>query len=259
MTAVIEQRASLDLSQTPKVPLARLVRVELRKMADTWAGMWLLIAIALITAAIVTIFSFAAPESEHTFLNFMGVTATPQGLLLPVLGILLITSEWSQRTALVTFTLTPVRGHVLTAKVIAALLFGFAAILIATAIAALATLVGGAPDAWQGIDLDDFAKFSLLQTIGVLQGLAFGLVLLNSAGAIVAFLLLPTVFNILAGFWSAMSEARPWVDLAYAQEPLFMDQNLGSDEWLHLASGFAIWVLLPFVVGTIRVLRREVK
>ena len=225
MTAVIEQRASLDLSQTPKVPLARLVRVELRKMADTRAGMWLLIAIALITAAIVTIFSFAAPESEHTFLNFMGVTATPQGLLLPVLGILLITSEWSQRTALVTFTLTPVRGHVLTAKVIAALLFGFAAI----------------------------------QTIGVLQGLAFGLVLLNSAGAIVAFLLLPTVFNILAGFWSAMSEARPWVDLAYAQEPLFMDQNLGSDEWLHLASGFPIWVLLPFVVGTIRVLRREVK
>jgi ABC-2 type transport system permease protein len=259
MTVVAEERPTLDLSNTPKVPLARLVRVEIRKMADTRAGMWLLITIALITAAIVTIFSFAAPEDEHTFLNFMGVIATPQGFLLPVLGILLVTSEWSQRTALVTFTLTPVRSRVLTAKVVAALLFGLAAIVVATAIAAIATAIGGAPGAWQGMDLDDFGKFSLLQTIGVLQGLAFGLVLLNSAGAIVAFLLLPTAFNILAGFWSQMSEIRPWVDLAFAQEPLFMDRNLTSDHWLHLASGFAIWVLLPFVVGSWRVLHREVK
>jgi ABC-2 type transport system permease protein len=259
MTAVTEERAALDLSHTARVPLSRLVGVELRKMADTRAGMWLLIAIAVITAGIVTIFSFAAPESEHTFLNFMGVIATPQGLLLPVLGILLITSEWSQRTALVTFTLTPLRGRVLTAKVIAALLFGLAAIVVATAIAALATAIGGAPDAWQGMDLDDFGKFSLLQTIGVLQGLAFGLVLLNSAAAIVAFLILPTLFNVLAGFWSAMSDIRPWVDLAFAQGPLFMDQNLSGEQWWQLASGFTIWVLAPFVVGSIRVLRREVK
>lgn len=259
MTAVTEGSPSLDLSRTPAVPLARLVRVELRKMADTRAGMWLLIAIALITAAVVTVFAFAAPDSERTFLNFMGVIATPQGFLLPVLGILLITSEWTQRTALVTFTLTPVRGRVLTAKVIAALLFGLAAIVVATAVAALATLLGGAPDGWQGMDLDDFGKFSLLQTIGVLQGLAFGLVLLNSAAAIVAFFILPTLFNILAGLWSAMSDARPWIDLAFAQEPLFMDKNLTGDQWLHLATGFALWVVLPFAAGTVRVLRREVK
>ena len=37
-----------------------------------------------------------------------------------MLGILLVTSEWTQRTALVSFTLTPVRGRVLVAKVLAA-------------------------------------------------------------------------------------------------------------------------------------------
>ena len=69
----------------------------------------------------------------------MGVTATPQGFLLPVLGILLVTSEWTQRTALVSFTLMPVRGRVLVAKVLAALIAGLAAIVLAMAVAALAT------------------------------------------------------------------------------------------------------------------------
>jgi ABC-2 type transport system permease protein len=259
MTAVTEERAQLDFSDTPTIPLLRMVRVELRKMADTRAGLWLLIAIVALTAGIITIFFATAAEDERTFMNFMGVTGTPQGFLLPVLGILLVTSEWSQRTALVTFTLTPVRGRVLTAKVIAALLFGMAALLVAIGIGALATVVGGAPDAWQGVGADEFGKFALLQATGVVQGLAFGLVLLNSAAAIVSFFVLPIVFNLVAGFWAAMRDIQPWVDLAYAQEPLFSGSQMSSDHWLHLASGTAIWVLLPFVVGAVRVLRREVK
>jgi ABC-2 type transport system permease protein len=259
MSAVTEERAALDISDSPRIPVARMVRVELRKMADTRAGRWLLIAIVGLTAAIITIFFLTADEADRTFMNFMGVTGTPQGFLLPVLGILLVTSEWGQRTALVTFTLTPVRGRVLAAKVIAALLFGMAALLVAIGIGALATVVGGASDAWQGVGVDDFGKFALIQATGVVQGLAFGLVLLNSAGAIVAFFALPIVFNLVAGFWSGMREVQPWIDLAYAQAPMFSGENMSGDQWLHLATGTAVWVLLPFVVGAVRVLRREVK
>lgn len=259
MSALTVERPTLGLTNTPKVPLARLVGVELRKMADTRAGMWLLIAIGVITAAVIVIFFFAAPESERTFGNFIGVTATPQGFLLPVLGILLVTSEWGQRTALVTFTLTPVRGRVLVAKVIGAVLLGVAAIVVAFAVAGLATVVGGAPDAWRTVGWDDFAKFSLLQTMTILQGLAFGLLILNSAGAIVTFFLVPTAFTFLANIWSKMADIQPWVDLGYAQGVLFTGQNVSSEQWQHLASAFSIWVLLPFVVGTWRVLRSEVK
>ena len=259
MTAVIEERPTLDLSHTPKVSLVRLVQVELRKMADTRAGKWLLIAIAAITAAIIVIFFFAAPESERTFINFIGVTATPQGFLLPVLGILLVTSEWGQRTALVTFTLTPVRGRVLVAKVIAAVLLGFAAILVAISVAALATVVGGTSDAWRGIGWDSFGKFTLLQTMGILQGLAFGLLILISAAAIVTFFLVPTAFTILASIWSRMADIQPWIDLGFSQGVLFTGQNVTTEQWLNLASGFAIWVILPFALGTLRVLRSEVK
>ena len=126
--------ATLDVSGTPRIPLTRLVLVELRKLADTRSGKWLLIAIGVITLLIVTAVFLTAKPSDRTFLNFMGATATPQGFLLPVLGILLVTSEWNQRTALVTFTLMPLRGKVVVAKVIAALLAGLAAIVLAVAL-----------------------------------------------------------------------------------------------------------------------------
>ena len=86
---------------------------------------------------VTVIFFFAAADDERTFSNYMGVTATPQGFLLPVLGILLVTQEWGQRTAMVTFTLEPHRGKVMGAKVLAALAFGMLAVLLALVLAAL--------------------------------------------------------------------------------------------------------------------------
>jgi ABC-2 type transport system permease protein len=259
MTAIPAAPAILDVSGTPGIPLSRLVRVELRKLADTRASRWLLIAIAAITAVIILIFFLTANTSDRTFLNFMGATATPQGFLLPVLGILLVTSEWSQRTALVTFTLMPVRGRVLLAKVIAALIAGLIAIVVAVAVAALATAVGGADNAWADIGVDDFAKFGLLQVSGVLQGLAFGLLFLSSAAAIVTFFVLPTVFSIVANVWGTLQKSAPWLDLATAQQPLFGGQNLSSEQWWQVVTATLIWVVLPFVVGLVRVLRAEVK
>ena len=259
MSATTYETPTLDLSGTPRIPLTRLVRVELRKLADTRASRWLLFAIVAITALIVVIFFLTSEARDRTFLNFVGTTATPQGFLLPVLGILLVTSEWSQRTALVTFTLMPVRGRVLLAKVLAALIAGLVAIVIAIAIAALATLVGGADDAWRGIGADDLAKFGLLQVTGVLQGLAYGLLFLSSAAAIVTFFVLPTAFTIVASLWGALEDAAPWIDLGTAQTPLFSGTNLSTENWWQLASSTMIWVVLPFVVGLVRVLRAEVK
>ena len=196
MSAATLAPGTLDVSGTPRIPLSRLVRVELRKLTDTRSGKWLLIAIAVITTLIVGAVFLTAKPSDRTFINFMGATATPQGFLLPVLGILLVTSEWNQRTALVTFTLMPVRGRVLVAKVCAALIAGLAAIVLAVAVAALATVAGGASNAWANIGVDDFAKFGLLQISGILQGLA-------SAGIWFAIVALPIL--LVAGVVSAIA------------------------------------------------------
>ena len=82
-------------------------------MADTRAGVWLLGLTVFVTAAFMVIFFFVADSEDRIFGNFIGIAATPQGFVLPVLGILLITSEWGQRTAMVTFALEPSRTKVI--------------------------------------------------------------------------------------------------------------------------------------------------
>lgn len=248
-----------ELTDGQRPPMTRLIGVELRKMTDTRAGLWLLVAIGVITAGIIAIFFFAAPTEERTFANFIGVTGSPQGFLLPVLGVLLVTSEWGQRTALTTFTTEPHRGRVLVAKVVAALLFGLAAILIAMVIAALGAALGGAPDPWGNTGPDDIGKLALLQGSGVLQGLAFGMLLLNSAAAIVTYFVLPTVFTIVTSLVSWLRTAQPWIDLGTAQTPLFTGDPMSGEQWAQLAVTSSIWILLPLALGWWRVLRAEVK
>ncbi len=252
--------APVDLSTMPRISLWRLTRVELRKMSNTRSGKWLLIGIAAITLVVIVVFYATAAASERTFFNFMVAANGPQGLLLPVLGILLVTSEWTQRTALVSFTLTPVRGRVLRAKFLAALMAGMAAIVIALLLASLATVIGGSGNAWAQVGVDDLGKFVLLQVTGVIQGLAFGLLFLNSSAAIVTYFVLPTAINIVGMMWESMQQVQPWIDLWAAQEPLFRGAgNLTGEQWAQSVTSTLIWVVLPLVVGLVRVLRAEVK
>ena len=251
--------AGLDLTGTTRPPMSRLVKVELRKMVDTRAGMWLMITIGAVTVVATTIFGFAGHDEDRTFYNFMQFAGAPQGILLPVLGILLVTQEWSQRTGMVTFTLEPHRARVLSAKVYAALLVGVAAFVIAVGVATLATVLFGGADPWGGVGGVDFVKFGILQVTGILQGLAFGLLFLNSAFAIVLFFVLPTVFSILFNTVPSLQDSAPWIDFGTAQGPLSEAGNLTGKEWAQLGITATLWVVIPFVAGLWRVLRAEVK
>jgi ABC-type transport system involved in multi-copper enzyme maturation permease subunit len=248
---------TLDISQTPRVPLSRLVKVELRKMVDTRAGMWLMIAMGAISVVAVTIFGFAGKDDEITFGNFMGFTGAPQSYLLPILGILLVTQEWGQRTGMVTFTLEPHRNRVLIAKVVSALLIGLAAITIAIAAAALATVVFGG--SFDDFAMMDILKFAIFEATRVMMGLVFGLLFLSSAAAIVTSFLLPLAFSIVANVWSLLQDKAPWIDLSTALGPLVDVGNLTGREWAQYAVTTTVWVVIPFVIGFWRVLRAEVK
>jgi len=250
---------TLDVSTTTRPPMSRLVKVELRKMVDTRAGLWLMITIAAVTVVATTIFGLAGHDEDRTFYNFMQFAGAPQGILLPVLGILLVTQEWSQRTAMVTFTLEPHRSRTLTAKVCAALVLGLAAFVMAVCVAMLATVLFGGADPWGGLGAVDFVKFGILQFSGILQGLAFGLLFLSSAFAIVLYFVLPTAFSILFNSVPALKDSAPWIDFGTAQGPLGTVGNLTGTEWAQLAVTGTLWVILPFVAGLWRMLRAEVK
>jgi ABC-2 type transport system permease protein len=251
---------TLDVSQTSPISFGRLVGVELRKSADTRAGRWLLIAIAALTAVFMVIFFIVAEADDRIFENFIGIAATPQGFLLPVLGILLVTSEWSQRTALTTFALEPSRTKVIAAKTVAALLFGLAAFVAALVVAMLCTLVGGSGSGFEGLSVATFTLFLALQLLTVVQGLAYGLLWLNTPAAIVTFFVLPIVSSIIFSLVPGLRDAAPWVDLGTAQSPLFeAGQGLTGEEYAQLATTSLIWIVVPFIVGWLRVMRAEVK
>ena len=74
-----------------------------------------------------------------------------------------------------------------------------------------------------------------------------------------SYFVLPIAFNIVATLWDALSDIAPWVDLATAQQPLFSAVDMTGDEWAQVATASAIWILLPFVLGLVRVVRAEVK
>ncbi len=250
-----------SVSETPRVPMSRLVRVELRKLWDTRAGFWLLAGIGLITAAVLTILMFAASAGELTYTNFVSATVAPQALLLPVLGILAVTSEWGQRTALVTFTLEPHRGRIVVAKLVATMAMCAAAVVVALGLAALANVVGAAAlggDGGWAFGAEGTRDIFVNQLVSMLMGVAFGMVIMNSAGAIVTYFGSITAWGILTNTTQWFADIGTWVDLNTTSVPLFTHE-MDGDAWTRLSVSVAIWVLLPLVLGLVRLLRREVK
>lgn len=88
-------------------PMSRLVVVEARTAVDTRAGSWLLLATAPATVAIVgvQIAIATAVDLELSLADLMLGASTGLGILVRILGALAISTEWTQRTAPVTFAL----------------------------------------------------------------------------------------------------------------------------------------------------------
>lgn len=249
---------TLDLSRAG-VPLWRLVAVELRKAVDTRAGRWLLISIGVITL-LWDLFWLSTPQPAHTITAFLAAPAILQKPLLGILGILLATSEWSQRTAMVTFTLVPKRGQTVVAKIAAALLLSTLAFAVALLIAAVLAAAGGAADPWD-LPPGTLGQAFLGTMISTFQGVAFGLLLLNTPAAIVVYLLASTVVAAVTGLVDSLRGLAPWVDFSGALAPLVdeVPGALSAEEWGHLISATTVWFVIPFAIGIWRVLYAEVK
>ncbi|WP_123678730.1 ABC transporter permease [Couchioplanes caeruleus] len=239
--------------------LVRLTQVELRKLADTRSGLWLLIAIGLAAAGTAVIMIAAAPDAEQTYRGLLAFGLIPASVLLPVLGILSMTSEWSQRTALGTFTLTPARGRVVVAKLAAAVLIAVAATAAAAVLTVAANLVAigtGGDGSWE-ITAEQIGRLLLNQVIFVLMGSAFGALLMNSPVAIVLYFAIPTAWTVLGAMVKWLARAAEWLDVNVTSLPL-SEATMSGGQWGRLGVACAFWVGLPLVLGTVRMLRREV-
>lgn len=258
MTGLVTLKPAAEVDD--RIPTLRLVRVELRKLIDTRANRWLLATILATTPVVVAVMLFAVAPRDLTFDRVLDITQTPQKVLLPAVGILAVTSEWSQRTGLVTFTLVPDRGRVLRAKFAAVLMLGTLVILTVLAAAALGTVLGqlrGGSGSF-AIGVSGASEVALVLLTGLVQGVAFGMALLHSAAAISLFYVVPNIWSVLFSASSVSSERAAWFDLNQAQGPLY-DHAMTAVSWIRLLSAVTVWVFVPLVVGLLRLRRAEIK
>jgi ABC-type transport system involved in multi-copper enzyme maturation permease subunit len=250
-----------------RIPLARITRVELRKMFDTRSGFWLMASIVVMSVLATGAVILWAPDKALTYSTFATAIGFPMGVILPMIAILSVSSEWSQRSGLTTFTLVPHRGRVILAKAIAAVLVGVVSVLIAFAIGALGNVIGtaitGTGQVWD-VTWTDAAQVVLGNVLGLMTGFMLGVLIRASAGAIVAYFVysfvLPTISGVLAANQSWYQAKQPWVDPNFAQSALFSFHGpLTGSEWAHIAVTATIWLVVPLLVGLRLVLRSEVK
>jgi hypothetical protein len=245
--------------------LPRLVTVELRKSFDTRSGHWLLASLGL--AAVLTTGAIIAwaPAGQLAYGEFILAIGVPMTVILPIIAVLSVTSEWTQRSGLATFTLVPHRGRVVTAKAVAVVLVTLPATAAAFGVGALGNLLGAAladvPAVWDQ-SLADVGFFVLGQTLLLLVGFVLGSLIRNSSGAIVAYMVYgfvaPGLLAFLAYNQAWFADARKWVDLKYNQD-LLLRGDLAGQGWSHLAVTTLAWLVVPMVVAVVHVLRSEVK
>lgn len=254
-----------ERSAPAPIPMSRLVSVELRKSFDTRSGLWLMISIAALALVATVATILFAPTDELDYEAFASAIGFPMAVVLPVIAVLSITSEWSQRSGLTSFTLVPHRSRVITAKLIVTVGIGVVSMLLAAAIGALGNVVGTAitgTDTIWNVSGTELFYIVLANVLGMLVGFMLGLLFRNSPGAIVGYFVysfvLPTLTMLLAASQDWFDRAQPWVDFNFAQGNLFNGVMTG-EMWAQLGVTSVVWLVVPLAVGLRLVMRSEVK
>ena len=246
-----------------RIPLSRITTTELRKMFDTRSGFWLLASIGILSVlATATVILFGRVE-ELTYNTFAAAIDIPMTVILPIIAILSVTGEWSQRSGLTTFTLVPHRGRVIAAKAISCVVVAVVTIPLAFGIGALGNVVGtaiaGVDPVWDGHEPAHDRPDQRARSDGRLHARCGDPDLgRGDRGLLRLLVLLPTLALLLATSQEWFRDLQPWVDFHYAQGAL-LEGPLTAQQWSHLGVTGLIWLVIPLTVGLWFVLRAEVK
>jgi ABC-2 type transport system permease protein len=247
------------------IPLSRITTTEVRKMLDTRSGFWLMASIGILALLTTSAVILWAAREELTYSTFVSAISIPMTLVIPMVAILSVTGEWSQRSGLTTFTLVPHRSRVITAKALACLGVAIVTIPFAFAVGALGNIVGtsiaGVAPVWD-LTVTNLLTIMLANVLAMMVGFMLGVVIRSSAAALAAYFiyqfLLPSLALLLARSQEWFRGLQPWVDFDFNQSPL-LEGALTSQQWVQLLATGAIWLVVPLAVGLVFVVRAEVK
>ena len=167
-------------------------------------------ALAVLTTAAVIAFS---PSEEFTYRNFTTAIAVHLAIVLPIVAALAVTAEWSQRGGQTTFAVVPHRGRIMLGKAIGVLVVAIPATALALVMGAIGNVVAaeisGHPAVWDQDAVTAAPYWLLSVALTLMAGFAYGILIRNSAGAIVAFFVysfvIPPMLGLLAvSKWSLL-------------------------------------------------------
>lgn len=268
----VAPQAPAPIRMLPKVEVSAstsfltLVKVEFRKAFDTRAGRVLfivMIGLAVAATALgVAIFRTLADAAKNSNWQLLaGMPGFAISILMPVIAILLFTQEWGQRTALTTYTLEPRRARVLGAKAVVAVLLGLVSFVIQQVFIAVGSITAGAVHGikidwsfgWKAITLSLVALMS-----SVLMAMAFALLLMNTAAAIVLINVIPMLMGATIMLPKKFAELAVWVNPNSVTLPL-ADPNATATMWAQMVTSIIVWIVIPSIIGVYRHLRAEAK
>ncbi len=264
-TLAVDRMEVVPRSEPSPIPFARLAGVELRKMFDTRSGFWLMASIVLLSVTATDAVVAFASDADLTYDSFGAAVGIPMTIVLPIIAALSVTSEWTQRSGLSTFTMVPHRGRVIGAKAVAILVMGIVSMLVALTVGAVGNLVGatvaGVNLVWD-ISVAQMAGIVLANVLGVFVGFMLGVLLRSSAAAIVGYFVhsfvLPGLSGLLASSQEWFRDLGPWIDFRWASSNLY-DAAMTGESWAQLATSAAIWLVAPLLLGLALLFRSEVK
>lgn len=237
--------------------LTTLVGVELRTFLDTRSTIATL-ALAALTGVVVGGAQTLRPGTS-TLGEVVGMVLLFAPYVLVGLGAALVTGEYRHRTTLGTFARVPRRGRVLAAKAGAAVVLALCTALLASVAGALI----GAAVPMAGIPAIDWALDGsqvLLTSAGLISaaliGWALGMATGSLAITLAAFLIWPLVTTLVSGFSPAAGRLMDWTspDALYALADGVTATTVGQS-----LTSLTLWIVLPAVVGWIRLTKGEVR
>jgi hypothetical protein len=239
------------------IPFGRLLRVESEKAIDTRAARWLLGITALLVIASVGIplalpNDFAQTPSGYAYVTSFGVLG-----LMPAVGILLLTSEWSRGTILVTFTQEPRRLRVLAAKGLPGIGLGVMGAVLGFAVTMAGVLTADVVmgrEVSYGVD-SAFTGLLAASVLNMVMATAFAALLQNSATAIIVFYVVPSIWGVIS--IGVLAEVGAYLDTSQAFQWILEGETAGH--WPAMLVSISLWVVLPLIAGAWRVAKRDVR
>ena len=181
----------MSVAQTARdhrVTLARALRSEGIKLAGLRATKWL-IGAALVAPFLITLI-WASAASGPVDAAAVLDTATPSSfatfIILILVGIMTATSDYESNAAVQTYSVVPARTPVVLAKytLVAAIALAVSLVTSVGTFALADVLRGGGLDAWSPEVIRVLLDLALAETCGALIGVAAGLIVRSSIGAL---------------------------------------------------------------------------